>query len=300
MKHVEVVADYGNLCGESPLWDPITRSLYWSDCSGWKLYRFHEPSGRHQLLKEGLEINGLTLNRDGGFVICNNQGIWVWDGADKVELFADCADNSKLYTNDSVADPEGRLFAASWFYHPTKDYELGKLIRADTDGTIHIMDEGFHLANGLAFSPDACTLYFTDSAARRIYAYDYDRKTGNVAARRVLVQVPEKEGIPDGLTVDAEGFLWSALWYGSCIVRYDPDGTVERRVPIPAKQISSVMCGGEELTDIFVTSASKSEPLPIMPKGYDSTSGYFGGPLYRIRLGIRGKPEFRTNLKRKP
>jgi len=158
------------------------------------------------------------------------------------------------------------------------------------------VDEGFHLANGLAFSPDARKLYFTDSVARRIYAYDYDRRTGNVRDRQVLVQVPDDEGLPDGLTVDAEGFLWSAQWYGSCVVRYDPDGKVERRIRIPAKQTSSVMFGANDLTDLFITSAARSEPMPVMPKGYDPNSGYFGGQLYRIKIGIQGKPEYKTNF----
>jgi sugar lactone lactonase YvrE len=143
----------------------------------------------------------------------------------------------------------------------------------DRDGTDHVVDEGFHLANGLAFSPDAKLLYFTDSAARRIYAYDYDQKTGEVRNRRVLVQVPDHEGLPDGLTVDAEGFLWSARWYGSCVIRYNPDGKVERSIMTPAKQTSSVMFGGPDLTDLFISSAARSEPMPVMPKGYDATSG---------------------------
>jgi len=200
--------------------------------------------------------------------------------------------------NDAIADPEGRFFAGSWFYDPTKEYELGKLIRVDTDGSAHVVDDGIHLANGLAFSPDGTTLYFTDSAARRIYAYDYDRSTGNIQNRRVIVQVPASEGLPDGLTVDAAGFLWSAQWYGSCVVRYDPDGKVERRIEVPAKQTSSVAFGGEELTDIFITSAAKSEPMPVMPEGYDAVSGYFGGRLYRVNLGIAGKTDYRANISR--
>lgn len=300
MTELEVVADYGDLCGEAPLWDPDARILYWSDCVGLKFYRYHPASKKHKLVKQGLEINGVAVNRPGGFVITNNSGIWRWDGKDTVELIADMADGAKCQMNDAIADAEGRLFGGSWFYAPNKEYELGKLIRVDTDGKACVVDEGFHLANGLAFSPDARTLYFTDSAARRLYAYDYDRKTGGIHNRRVLIQVPDGEGLPDGLTVDAEGFLWSAQWYGSCVVRYDPDGKVERRVRTPAKQTSSVMFGGEDLTDLFITSAARSEPMPVMPKGYDPNSGYFGGQLYRINLGIQGKPEYRTNFRLAP
>jgi sugar lactone lactonase YvrE len=118
-------------------------------------------------------------------------------------------------------------------------------MRVDVDAKVTIVDESIHLSNGLAFSCDHTALYFTDSVARRIYAYDYDLNTGDLRHRRVLVQVPKNEGIPDGLAVDAEGFLWSAPLYGSCVTRYDPEGRVERRVATPAKQTSSVAFGGK-------------------------------------------------------
>jgi D-xylonolactonase len=202
----------------------------------------------------------------------------------------------KCQMNDCIADPEGRLFSGSFYYDPNGPYPLGFLFRVDTDRTVHIVDEGIHLANGLGFSPDEKTLYFADSVARTIYAYNYDRSAGTVNNRRIFVKVPKEGGLPDGLTVDAEGFVWSAQWYGSCVVRYDPDGKEERRIEVPAKQVSSLMFGGESLTDIFITSAGKSEPMPIMPPGYDPTTGNMGGQLYHINLGIQGKPEYRARL----
>ena len=158
-------------------------------------------------------------------------------------------------------------------------------------------DEGFNLANGMAFSPDETNLYLTDSAARQYYAYDYDRRSGGLGNRRILIQVPDDEGVPDSLTVDAEGFLWSAQWYGSSVVRYDPEGKEERRIGFPAKQVSSVALAGKDMTDIFVTSASKSWPSPVMPKGYDPTSGNFGGQLYSVNLGIQGKLDYKADIK---
>jgi sugar lactone lactonase YvrE len=132
--------------------------------------------------------------------------------------------------------------------------------------------------------------------ARTIHAYDFEPHTGRVKNRRVFMKVSNEEGIPDGLTVDAEGFVWSAQWYGGCIVRYDPDGKQERRIQIPAKQVSSLTFGGESLTDLFVTSAGKSEPMPVMPTGYDPSTGLMGGQLFRIRLDIQGKAEYRAKL----
>ncbi len=147
----------------------------------------------------------------------------------------------------------------------------------DTDGKTSVLDDGIHLANGIGFSPDAKQVYLTDSAARIIYRYDYDVRTGDVRNRSVLVRVPLDEGVPDGLAVDAEGFLWSAQWYGGCVVRYDADGKVERKVPIPAKQTSSLAFGGPDLAEMFITSAAQHFPSPLMPPNYDPESGFMGG-----------------------
>ena len=296
MAELTVIADYGDLCGEGPLWDHKSKTLYWTDQTGLKLYRYDPASSKHEIIKQGQEICGFALNSPGGFALTNTGGIWNWDSKTDPILIAAEVQGFKCQMNDCIADPEGRLFSGSFYYDPNGHYPLGFLMRVDTDRTVHIVDEGIHLANGLGFSPDEKTLYFTDSAARTIYAYDYDRKTGSVRNRRVFVKVPGEEGLPDGLTIDAEGYVWSAQWYGSCIVRYDPDGKEERRIPVPAKQVSSLMFGGDSLTDIFITSAGKSEPMPIMPPGYDPTTGNMGGQLYHINLGIQGKPEYRTRL----
>jgi sugar lactone lactonase YvrE len=296
MSQVKVVANCGDLCGEGPVWDADTGCLYWTDIDGLSFYRYHQSTNTHEVLKRGLEIAGYCINQPSGFTIANGDGIWLWDGSNDLQLIADQVAGAKCKMNDAIADPAGRFFAGSNFYDADKEYELGKLIRVDADGKAEVVDEGFQLANGLAFSPDETTLYFTDSAARRIYAYEYDRRSGSLRNRRLLVQAPAEEGLPDGLTVDAEGFLWSAQWYGGCVVRYDPEGKMERRINIAAKQVSSVAFGGKDLTDIFVTSAGKSWPSPLMPKFYDPVGGNFGGQLYSFNLGIEGKPEYKSRI----
>jgi len=290
MSSSTIVADDQNLCGECPVWSPLHSTVEWTDQTGQKFYRLEWASRRHSLMKQGLAINGFRPNRRGGYVITNNEGFWLWDGADDLNLVAGEVDNSKCQLNDCVADSRGRLLAGSYFYNPSAEYELGKLIRLDADGKACVLDEGIHLANGLGFSPDGNILYFADSAARLIFAYDYDLESGRARNRRVFVEVPKTEGLPDGLCVDSEGYVWSAQWYGSSIVRYDPDGKVERRLEFPAKQVSSLTFGGPQLTDIFVTSAAQSEPMPIMPPGYDPRTGPFGGALYHVNVGIPGQP----------
>jgi sugar lactone lactonase YvrE len=296
MNNLEIIADYNDLCGECPVWDGLQQQLYWTDCVGLRFYRYDWRTHRHEIVQQGLEINGFVLNDPNGFIVTNNSGIWSWEIAGEPRLIADHVDGKRCPMNDCTSDPAGRLIAGSWFYDPNNDFPSGDLIQVETDGTARVLDEGFKLANGLDFSPDGRTLYFADSAERRIYAYDYDVATGTPKNRRVFVDIPIERGMPDGLAVDSEGFVWSAEWYGSQVVRYDPDGKLERSIFTPAKQTSSLAFGGPDLTSIFITSASRSEAMPIMPHGYDPLNGNFGGALYRVISEVAGKQSLRTKI----
>jgi D-xylonolactonase len=166
----------------------------------------------------------------------------------------------------------------------------GRIYSVNAGGNVTILDEGFHLPNGIAFSPDNKYVYITETVLRTIYRYDYDLDSGNVSNRKDFIKISEDDGIPDGMTVDAEGYIWSALWYGSCVVRYDPDGAEERRIDVPSGQTSSVMFGGKDLTDLYVTSAAEVVRLSAAPAGYDFDAPH-NGSLYRFCTDIKGLPE---------
>jgi D-xylonolactonase len=202
--------------------------------------------------------------------------------------------------NDCIADPEGRVYSGSYHYNPAGGALPSFLFVVDTDGLVRVVDEGIQFSNGLAFSPDGGTLYFSDTVARCIYAYDWHRHTGNLTGRRVFLRLPREEGFPDGLTVDEQGFLWCAHWFGACISRYDPDGKRERCVKMPAAQTSSLAFGGPDLDVIFITSASKSNMLPMAPVGYDPERVYVGGRLYRMNSDVRGGAEHRSRVRVNP
>jgi sugar lactone lactonase YvrE len=294
---IQVVADYGNWCGEGPLWDDQKHILYWTDIDGKKVYRFFWSEHRHELFEEGFQVNGWCMQQSGGFVVTNSTGIWLWNPRSKPTLLASEVDGKDCVMNDCIADPEGRVYSGSYHYNPNGCCLPSFLFRVDQDGSVHIADEGIKFSNGLAFSPDCSTLYFSDSVGRCIYAYNWHRKTGKLSDRRVFVRLPREEGFPDGLTVDEEGFLWCAHWFGACITRYDPDGKRERRVTFPAAQTSSLAFGGPDLDTIFVTSASKSNMLLEAPHGYDPERVYVGGRLYRMKSGIRGRREHRSRIR---
>lgn len=165
----------------------------------------------------------------------------------------------------------------------------GALYRLDPDMTVHQLDRGIICSNGPCWSPDGRTLYFNDTWSGEIWAYDYDTATGGVSNRRTFATVDTSGGgAADGSTVDAEGCLWNALVYDGKLVRYRPDGTVDRVVEMPVKKVTSVMFGGPNLDVLYVTSMAKP-PLPRFPG-----DGPLRGALFAIHdLGVRGVPEMR-------
>jgi sugar lactone lactonase YvrE len=188
------------------------------------------------------------------------------------------------------------VYSGSWHLDDEGQSAPSYLFRVDTDGTVHVADDGICFSNGLAFSPDCSTMYFADSVERAIYAYDWRCSDGALRNRRVFARIDRSEGIPDGISVDAEGYLWCAHWFGGCVSRFDPDGKRERVLKFPAAQTSSVAFGGPELDEIYVTSAALSNATALAPNGYDPASVFLGGPLYRVRSGIQGQLKYRSKV----
>jgi sugar lactone lactonase YvrE len=293
---IEIIADDGNLCGEGPLWDEREDALYWTDITGRKLYRYLWRKERRELVSDGLQVGGFARQEDGGFVVTNNDGIWLWRRGQEPLLLAREADGQECVMNDCAADPEGRVYSGSWHLDEEGRSTPSFLFRVDGDGTVHVADDGICFSNGLAFSPDCSTMYFADTVGRVIYAYEWRRGDGALRNRRVFARIDRSEGIPDGLSVDAEGYVWCAHWFGGRVSRFDPDGRRERCLHFPAKQTSSIAFGGPELDEIYVTSAARSNAEALAPEGYDAASEFLGGPLYRVRAGIRGQLKFRSKI----
>lgn len=295
---VEKLAEVDAEVGEGPMWDTDSQRLLWSDIATGRMFSYDPSSNTNEQIHSGRQVGGFVLNRQGGLVLFLHGGVALWRSDDDcISIFGEEHEGEQLTFNDVVADPGGRVFAGTYYGADRP----GKLYRFDPDGTVRVVEEGSGISNGMGFSPDLGTMYYTDSAARTIYAYDYSRATGEIRNRRDLVVMSASEGIPDGMTVDAEGFIWSALWYGACVVRFDPDGKEERRLQVPAKQTSSAMFGGKDLDELYITTANAlSEPDDtLLPAGYDwdgYVNGYRGGGLFRARVGVQGREEFRADF----
>ncbi|MBP7934623.1 MAG: SMP-30/gluconolactonase/LRE family protein [Phycisphaerae bacterium] len=294
--HIEVVAADNNMCGEAPVWDPSRSRILWVDIDSSLIFEMDVRGGTTRIIGQDLSVSGIVVNRDGRLVLCGVTGLHLWRRQGDYRTLVSEHGGEKLAFNDMVADSVGRIYAGTLYWVGDRMEKAGRLFLIEADGSIRVVDEGIELSNGLGFSPDNRTLYYSDSSARRIYAYEVNPITGDATKRQVFARVSEDEGIPDGLTVDAEGFVWSAQWYGSQVVRYDPDGKVERRIPMPVRQVSSLAFGGSDLNDLYVTTAGVSWQSNCAPPGYDFGAPNMGGSLYRIRLDVRGKPDYVANM----
>lgn len=295
-EQLEIVAADNNLCGEGPIWDGGRGRLIWTDIESSAVYQLDLARGEKTTISQGLMVAGIALNQDGRLVFAGSTGLHLWRSQDDYRTVVAQHEGEILFFNDILADPQGRVYAGTVYWGAGGREKTGKLYLIDTDGTTCVVADGIELSNGLGLSPDDRILYYADTAVRRIYAFDVEAQSGELSNRRVFVQVPGEEGLPDGLTVDVEGFVWSAQWYGGQVMRYDPDGKVERRIPMPVQQVSSVAFGGPELADLYITSAGNSWPSDLAPPGYDFDAPNMGGSLYRLRLDIQGRAEHVARL----
>ncbi len=280
----ELIADYECVTGEGPLWHPDEKRVYWADIPMGRMFRYHPDTGTHEQFYEGEVVGGFTIQADGTLLLFMEKGaVKIWRDGTLTSILDDIPDERETRFNDVMADVGGRVFCGTM---PTGD-RLGRLYRLDTDGILTQLLDGIGVSNGMGFTPDRKQMYYTDSTKREIYLFDYDGETGDITNQRVFVQTAENEGVPDGMTVDAEGYVWSARWDGGCLVRYAPDGTEERRIYFPAKKVSSVIFGGEDYTDMYVTTAGGNNK---------AEEGEGAGALFRINLGIKGMPEFPSRI----
>ncbi|HLZ08199.1 MAG TPA: SMP-30/gluconolactonase/LRE family protein [Chloroflexota bacterium] len=291
---IELLADVGAVVGEGPVWDGTSGVLYWTDIHTGRLFVYNPSTNENRQIHSGVNVGGLRVNRAGGLTLGTWEGVMLWRSDDDWAWLRHGSDYGEdLRFNDVAAGPDGSFYAGTYF----DDRPDGRLYHYFPDGSIDVIAEGIGCSNGMGFSPDLSTFYHTDSNQRTIYAYDYNSTTHRQSNRRVFVTLGNQEGLPDGMTVDGEGYVWTATWGGGCVIRFDPDGKEERRVHLPATQSSAVTFGGPTLTDLYVTSARLGEVHPpggIEPVGYNFAA-HRGGELYRARnVGVAGKPEFET------
>ena len=279
-----IIADYACHTGENPLWHPDHQCLYWTDIPAGHLYRYHPATTHHELCHRDAPIGGFTLQADGSLLLFMAQGaVKSWNNGHIHTLIDSLPDELDNRFNDVIADPQGRVYCGTM----SPPHRKGRLYRLDPDLTLTTVFDNIGCSNGMGFTRDHKSIYYTDTHTGRIDICDYHQATGTITNRRPFVTIPDGEGKPDGMTVDSYGYVWGARWDGARIVRYAPDGTLERTIHLPVPKTSSLTFAGPDYTDIYITTAGGHNKPAEAPAA---------GALLHLNLGIPGLPEHRSRI----
>lgn len=285
MADITCVVDARAELGEGTLWDPKAGVLWWIDI--WKklIHRYDPATGEDRTWATPEYLGCLGLRAQGGLVLTMADGFHFFDPDSGVftPIVDPEADMPTTRFNDGKPDRQGRFWSGSMFEVPGRPVEfVGSLYRLDTDLSAHRMIEGVGCSNGLAWSPDSRTMYFSDSHSGRVDAYDFDAATGDIENRRTFIDMTVAGGVADGATVDAEGCYWVTIPVTSKVCRYDPDGRLMTTIVLPTDLPTCCEFGGSDLDILYVTTAVLRRP----------DSHFAGqrnpGGLFAIDAGVRG------------
>ena len=289
MDEVTCVLDAGANLGEGPVWSTAEQALYWADVFAPTLNRFDLTTGQNRTWTLPRPIGSFALREAGGAVLALSNGFHLFDFAsgDATPIGDPEAELPANRFNDGKTDRRGRFWAGTLRAEIPETDPVGSLYRLDRDLRWSRHADGIVCSNGLGWSPDDRTMYFTDSRISTILAYDFDADAGTISSRRVFARFASGAGFPDGLTVDQEGGVWTALWDGWRVVRLTPDGRIDREIAIPCAKPTSCMFGGPDLATLYVTSASygaSAEDLSAYP---------LSGGIFAVWPDVCGLPESR-------
>ncbi len=280
---VECVLPWSASLAEGPFWSVAEQRLYWVDILSPSVHRFDPASGINETCQLSRLVSSVIGRRAGGLIVTTTDGVEDLDfetGQLVTRVDPEALQPENRF-NDAKCDANGRLWAGTMSLDATR--QSGALYRIGPDHAWKRMDQPFTVANGLDWSPDGRTLYFTDSSAGAIYAYAFEPGQGTLGERRIFARIDASDGRPDGLTVDAEGCVWSALWDGWCVRRFDPQGRVMRDLRVPVPRPTSVAFGGVDLATLYITSARVRVPARILAEAP------FSGGILAAHVDVTGR-----------
>jgi sugar lactone lactonase YvrE len=280
-----------SIAGESPFWHPREQALYWVDIAGHKLNRFVPRTAQHHDWSFPTEVASAAPRPDGGVLLARRDGLFHFDPAtgESRRIVQAPYDTKKLRFNDGKADPQGRFWVGT--IHGER-LPKGSLYCLTLDSLERIVDDVAN-SNGLAWSPDGLTMYWTDTKLSTVFAFDFDPQDGNLSNRRVFASFPPKPadgsldaygGRPDGGAVDSQGCYWAACFEGQRLARFAPDGTLLQSVPLPVRCPTMPCFGGDDLRTLYVTSSRENRPeqeLAAQP---------WAGRVLQCRVEVPGLP----------
>lgn len=285
MKKAERVLACQNRLGEGPIWSVEEAALYWVDIVAPAIHRYQPETGAQDHWPVPEHIGSISMRAAGGLVVALKSGFGLFNPVDGTVTMINAAEADKLDNrfNDGRCDREGRFFAGSLTY--SEDQPVGSLWRLDANHEATPVLNGITISNGLCWSPDGSLMYFVDTPTRAIQCFDYDQASGMPENPRVLVRTGVDGGWPDGSITDSEGCIWNAEWDGARVVRYTPDGKIDRIVEVPAKRATCAALGGPDLKTLYITSAWDR-------MGRDDREAWpLSGDLFAVDVDIPGLPD---------
>jgi sugar lactone lactonase YvrE len=253
---VELALDAKATLGESPVWHARRKKLYWVDILEKKLHEFDPASGKDRPFDTGQVIGSLAIRKKNGLILGLHNGFAFFNlRTQKIRPISDPdASHPHNRFNDGKCDAAGRFWAGAMDLDAKRG--CGSLFCLDEKLKVRRVLKNLSVPNGMAWSRDAQTMFFVDSARQTIWAFDYNQETGTIRNRRVAVRIPKHAGVPDGMTMDAEGKLWVGLWGGGKVGCWNPEnGKMLQTISLPVSLVTSCAFGGTNLDTLFITSA---------------------------------------------
>lgn len=284
---IERAVPVGAALGECPVWSVAEACLYWVDIEGRSVHRYDPATGHDESRSTPGRPGAVMLTTGSGRLLLaiEHRLAWVDWPSGTVDTWVDLEPpDTTNRLNDGRCDPVGRVWVGSIFADISAEVCSGRLYRVDPDGTSTVARSDIGVANGLAFAPDGHTMYFADSPARTVWAYDYDLDTGRPTRERIFFAFGDLPGKPDGACVDIDGGYWLACVYGGAVVRITPDGRVDRRIELPVSRPSRCTFGGADLDVLYITSIG----VDAVAHGDDPT---LAGDVFAVTPGVTGLPE---------
>ncbi len=278
------VAHTMDVLGEVPRWHPIEQALYWIDAFKPAIHRFDPANNKLESWTPPEKLGSFAPRAGGGLLIAGRGGLAHYNPiSGSLERIADPEDGGAVnILNDGRCDRHGRFWVGSMT--KTMERASGRLYRLER-AHVDAVDDGIWVANGVCFSPDDRRMYFADSHVKTIFVYDFDLAAGTIGPRRVFATMDGRPGVPDGSSVDAEGFVWNAVFDGGCLVRYAPDGRIVSTVSLPVSRPTACTFGGPDLATLYVTTARfRLSPDKLAAEAQ-------AGSLLAVDVGVKGLPE---------
>lgn len=287
MTDVSCVLDVRAALGEGPTWSREERRLYWVNINGHTVNRFDPATGANEVCQLPEQVGSFVLREAGGLVVALRSGFHFldFDTAALTPIADPEADKPDNRFNDGRCGPDGRFWAGTMRDPQDPAQRTGALYCLDTDLSWRTMVSDVGVSNGLAFSPDGGTMYHADTRQETIWAFDFRAEDGTLSNRRVFATTHDLPGRPDGGCVDAEGFYWSANVDGWQMVRFAPDGSVDRTVKLPVQKPTMPAFGGDNLEIMYITSIGSGGSTPLQPGQPQA------GSLFACEPGVGGLPE---------